>query len=122
MGCIRLTNYVPDRMILMVFIHFFGQIPKQIERELILSADKASSKIPLMHESRVQRSVGLSLLSRQTGAIAPDHPPKQLHAWVCLYGFFQITFYFSIRSNVVAKTEEQNQRRNLKRGKIVKKK
>lgn len=35
-----------------------------------------------MHESRVQRTVGLSLLSRQTGSIAPDHPPKQLHAWV----------------------------------------
>lgn len=37
-----------------------------------------------MHESRAQRSVGLSLLTRQTGSIAPDHPPKQMHAWVCI--------------------------------------
>lgn len=54
---------------------------------MILSADKASSKIPLMHESRAQRSVGLSLLTRQTGSIAPDHPPKQMHAWVCIHSF-----------------------------------
>lgn len=58
----------------------------QIERELILSSDKASSKIPLMHESRtpsgVRRTVGIPLLSRQPASIAPDHPPKQLHAWV----------------------------------------
>lgn len=59
---------------------------RQIERELILSSDKASSKIPLMHESRtpsgVRRAVGIPLLSRQPGSIAPDHPPKQAHAWV----------------------------------------
>lgn len=58
----------------------------QIERELILSSDKASSKIPLMHESRtpsgVRRTVGIPLLSRQPASIAPDHPPKQAHAWV----------------------------------------
>lgn len=58
----------------------------QIERELVLSSDKASSKIPLMHEARTpsgaRRSAGIPLLQRQTGAIAPDHPPKQMQAWV----------------------------------------
>lgn len=58
----------------------------QIERELILSSDKASSKIPLMHEVRNTpsgpRRTAAALLPRQTGAIAPDHPPKQLQAWV----------------------------------------
>lgn len=60
----------------------------QIERELILSSDKASSKIPLMHESRtpsgIRRTGGIPLLSRQPASIAPDHPPKQAHAWVSL--------------------------------------
>lgn len=60
----------------------------QIERELILSSDKASSKIPLMHESRtpsgIRRAGGIPLLSRQPASIAPDHPPKQAHAWVSL--------------------------------------
>lgn len=63
----------------------FMEIVLQIERELVLSSDKASSKIPLMREARTpsgpRRSAGIPLL-RQTGAIAPDHPPKQLHAWV----------------------------------------
>lgn len=58
----------------------------QIERELILSSDKASSKIPLMHEVRNTpsgpRRTAAALLPRQTGSIAPDHPPKQLQAWV----------------------------------------
>lgn len=71
----------------------------QIERELILSSDKASSKIPLMHETRtpsgVRRTVGLPLLPRQMGSIAPDHPPKQLHAWV---SFFLSIFYFALLS------------------------
>lgn len=56
----------------------------QIERELILSSDKASSKIPLMHESRTPAGVRRTILSRQSGSIAPDHPPKQSHAWVSL--------------------------------------
>lgn len=60
----------------------------QIERELILSSDKASSKIPLMHESRtpsgIRRAGGIPLLSRQPASIAPDHPPKQSHAWVSI--------------------------------------
>lgn len=39
-----------------------------------------------MHEARtpsgVRRAGGIPLLSRQPGSIAPDHPPKQAHAWV----------------------------------------
>lgn len=39
-----------------------------------------------MHEARTpsgpRRSAGIPLLQRQTGAIAPDHPPKQMQAWV----------------------------------------
>lgn len=64
----------------------FVRFNLQIERELVLSSDKASSKIPLMREARTpsgqRRTVGIPLLPRQTGAIAPDHPPKQMHAWV----------------------------------------
>lgn len=67
------------------FRHFF-LFCWQIERELILCSDKASSKIPLMHEARtpsgVRRTGGIPLLSRPLGSIAPDHPPKQTHAWV----------------------------------------
>ncbi|XP_037916745.1 repressor of filamentous growth 1-like isoform X2 [Hermetia illucens] len=51
-----------------------------IERELVLSSgDKGSTKIPLMND----RTSGLQhLLPRSTsGAVAPDHPPKQLQAW-----------------------------------------
>ncbi|XP_055384615.1 uncharacterized protein LOC129614197 isoform X2 [Condylostylus longicornis] len=49
-----------------------------IERELILTNEKGSSKIPLMTD----RSGGL-LLNRQMGSavVAPDHPPKHLQAW-----------------------------------------
>lgn len=60
----------------------------QIDRELVLSNDKGSTKIPLMHEARpsssgMRRGNGIQhLLPRPHGAIAPDHPPKQMHAWV----------------------------------------
>lgn len=70
------------------FFFFLTIYNLQIERELILSSDKASSKIPLMHEVRNTpsgpRRTAAALLPRQTGAIAPDHPPKQLQAWVRL--------------------------------------
>lgn len=65
--------------------------PLQIERELVLSAEKGSTKIPLMHEPRTvagqpRRTVaGLPLLPRSSGSIAPDHPPKQIQAWVRAY-------------------------------------
>lgn len=54
---------------------------------MILSSDKSAQKIPLMHESRtpsgLRRATGLQILSpRPHGAIAPDHPPKQMQAWV----------------------------------------
>lgn len=60
----------------------------QIERELVLSAEKGSSKIPLMHEPRTpagprRTHAGIPLLPRSAGSIAPDHPPKQMQqAWV----------------------------------------
>lgn len=60
---------------------------------MIISSDKSNSKIPLMHEygtpSGVRRSSGLQLLPRPTGAIAPDHPPKQMQAWVNKF-FFEL--------------------------------
>lgn len=43
-----------------------------------------------MNDSRPSSSGGSRrnglqmLLPRQQGAIAPDHPPKQMHAWVSL--------------------------------------
>lgn len=52
----------------------------------MLSTDKGLTKVPLMHEPRgnpVNRiSNGIQLLPKQTGSIAPDHPPKQTQAWV----------------------------------------
>lgn len=72
---IELTEIVQKVLIL----HFIGH--PQIERELVLSSgDKGSTKIPLMND----RTSGLQhLLPRSTsGAVAPDHPPKQLQAWV----------------------------------------
>lgn len=60
----------------------------QIERELVLSIDKGLTKVPLMHEPRGNPgnriSNGIQLLPKQTGSIAPDHPPKQTQAWVRL--------------------------------------
>lgn len=54
-----------------------------------MSNDKGSTKIPLMNDSRhspgIRRGNGLHLLPRQHGAIAPDHPPKQIHAWVSIH-------------------------------------
>ncbi|KAG4068907.1 hypothetical protein HA402_005055 [Bradysia odoriphaga] len=56
-----------------------------IERELVLSIDKGLTKVPLMHEPRGNHGTritnGIQLLPKQTGAIAPDHPPKQTQAW-----------------------------------------
>lgn len=69
----------------------WSSIAFQIERELVLSNDKGSTKIPLMHESRpsssgMRRGNGIQhLLPRPHGAIAPDHPPKQMHAWVSIF-------------------------------------
>lgn len=61
---------------------------------MIISSDKSNSKIPLMHEygtpSGVRRSSGLQLLPRPTGAIAPDHPPKQMQAWVNQFFFYKL--------------------------------
>ncbi|KAJ6626110.1 hypothetical protein Bhyg_17007, partial [Pseudolycoriella hygida] len=55
-----------------------------IERELVLSIDKGLTKVPLMHEPRgnpgSRLSNGIHLLPKQSGAIAPDHPPKQTQA------------------------------------------
>lgn len=65
----------------------------QIERELVLSIDKGLTKVPLMHEPRgnpgSRLTNGIQLLPKQTGSIAPDHPPKQTQAWV------RIRFYFT---------------------------
>uniref|UniRef100_A0A1B0D2S0 Uncharacterized protein n=1 Tax=Phlebotomus papatasi TaxID=29031 RepID=A0A1B0D2S0_PHLPP len=60
-----------------------------IEKELILSGDKGSTKIPLMNDYRTPPSgflktgVTLQMLPRPVSAsIAPDHPkPKHLQAW-----------------------------------------
>lgn len=64
----------------------------QIERELVLSIDKGLTKVPLMHEPRGNHgnriTNGIQLLPKQTGAIAPDHPPKQTQAWVRLRKFY----------------------------------
>lgn len=60
----------------------------QIERELVLSIDKGLTKVPLMHEPRGNPgnriTNGIQLLPKQTGSIAPDHPPKHTQAWVSL--------------------------------------
>uniref|UniRef100_A0A1B0CBE2 SAM domain-containing protein n=2 Tax=Lutzomyia longipalpis TaxID=7200 RepID=A0A1B0CBE2_LUTLO len=60
-----------------------------IEKELILSGDKGSTKIPLMNDYRtppagfLKSGVTLQMLPRPASAsIAPDHPkPKHLQAW-----------------------------------------
>ncbi|GAB0087674.1 1-phosphatidylinositol 3-phosphate 5-kinase-like isoform X1 [Sergentomyia squamirostris] len=60
-----------------------------IEKELILSGDKGSTKIPLMNDYRtpptgfLKTGVTLQMLPRPVSAsIAPDHPkPKHLQAW-----------------------------------------
>lgn len=68
----------------------------QIERELILSAEKGSTKIPLMSsEQRTpagpRRMPGIPLLMPRSGGgsatqMVADHPPiKQMQAWVCTY-------------------------------------
>lgn len=52
-----------------------------------ISGKGASSKIPLIANqprtpSGPRRTAGISLLPRTSGAIAPDHPAKQMQAWV----------------------------------------
>lgn len=78
------SNYIYMIRMLLYVTHFC----EQIERELVLSAEKASTKIPLMHEPRTpagpsrRTAAGIPLLPRSTGAIAPDHPLKMQQAWV----------------------------------------
>lgn len=53
-----------------------------------------------MHENRTpsgpRRSNGMQLLNRQTGSIAPDHPPKHMHAWVIILFVFRLSPIFNI--------------------------
>jgi hypothetical protein len=76
----------------------------QIERELILSTDKSASKIPIMYDTRSppgpRRSAAIPLLQRSSVAVAPDHPPKQIEAWVSFL-FIQI---FTLRFNFIPDT------------------
>ncbi|XP_052873166.1 uncharacterized protein LOC128278475 [Anopheles cruzii] len=51
-----------------------------IERELILSSNKNSSKIPLMQDNR-NTSIPALLNRSSTSAIGPDLPVKQTQAW-----------------------------------------
>uniref|UniRef100_A0A182P6K3 SAM domain-containing protein n=1 Tax=Anopheles epiroticus TaxID=199890 RepID=A0A182P6K3_9DIPT len=51
-----------------------------IERELILSSNKNSSKIPLMQDNR-NTSIPALLNRSSTSAIGPDIPVKQTQAW-----------------------------------------
>uniref|UniRef100_A0A499FUU3 SAM domain-containing protein n=1 Tax=Anopheles farauti TaxID=69004 RepID=A0A499FUU3_9DIPT len=51
-----------------------------IERELILSSNKNSSKIPLMQDNR-NNSIPALLNRSSTSAIGPDLPVKQTQAW-----------------------------------------
>lgn len=50
-----------------------------------------------MHETRtpsgLRRATGLQLLSRPHGSVAPDHPPKQMQAWVRLISYFCYFFF-----------------------------
>lgn len=59
-----------------------------------MSIDKGLTKVPLMHEPRgipgSRISNGIQLLPKQTGSIAPDHPPKQTQAWVRFHFFLHL--------------------------------
>lgn len=58
-----------------------------------------------MNENRTpsgpRRSNGMQLLTRATGSIAPDHPPKHMHAWVNNFYSLNRILYFAINFGII---------------------